>query len=59
MTDEGVQAYIATKKAVLRNMAKIQNELSLMIVNPESFPALKRIQGILDDPFTNGLPSNT
>lgn len=64
-TDDGVQRYIDTKRAVLRNMGRIQDQLAKL---QESLPELadcaerlRRIQAILDDPFTvsgHGLPSS-
>lgn len=59
--DDGVRHYIDVKRTVLRNMARIQNELAaLQAFTPASEDGsrlLMRIQAILDDPFT--LPEGT
>lgn len=53
--DEGVQRYIDMKRAVIRNMGRVQDQLveiqaayPLILANHS---ALRRIQAILDDPF--------
>lgn len=63
-TPEGVQQYIAMKRNVLRNTARIQNELvrlqELYPVGERHALVFRKIQQILDDPFAaDGLPSST
>lgn len=64
---DGVQQYIDTKKAVLRNMGRMQDELTKLQLSyatggatgPRPAEIWRRIQAILDDPFTaDGLPSS-
>lgn len=58
-TDEGVRAYIDVKKAVLRNMGRLQDELTKLNLSyatggatgPRPAEIWRRIQMILDNPF--------
>lgn len=60
--DEGVRRYIDTKRAVIRNMGRMQDELTKLqlsyatggLTGPRPAEIWRRIQAILDDPFQVG-----
>lgn len=65
---DGVKRYIDAKRAVLRNMGRIQDELTKLqlayatggLTGGRPAEIYFRIQSILDDPFAaDGLPTST